>query len=141
MAAVCLKAFLAEAAKQPFDWTRCNCLTFCADWVRLRTGRDPAAQWRTVKSKKQARKVTREAGGDIALCERAMRTFGASEIECPRAGDVALVRAPVTRRGNTVRYRAIGAICVAPHRFAVLTPDLGLVIAPLPVIRAWAIDG
>lgn len=137
-----LEGFLTEARRLPFDWKRCNCLTFCADWIVLLTGRDPAARFRHIKSKAQARKVTRQAGGDVALVESAMRTFGAQETATPELGDFALVEAPVSAKGGVVRHRAIGAICLggSPARYAVLTADIGLVTAPMRMLKAWSID-
>lgn len=133
--------FLWQAARRRFDWATCNCFTIVADWVLAVSGRDPAAQWRGVASKAQARRVVRQAGGDVALVRGAMRAFGAVEIARPQSGDVALVRAPVGRRTDgQLRHRAVGAICVDDKNFAVLTVDLGLLIAPLPLIRAWRID-
>lgn len=104
------------------------------------TGRDPAAQWRHITTKADARRIVRQAGGDIVLVERAMAAFGARPIAVPQCGDIALVRAPSAKCGSKIIQRPVGAICVDSNQFAVLTVDLGLVIAPLPLIRAWSID-
>lgn len=125
--------FLAEMAKRRIDFANGNCFSICADWIARRTGSDPAAPWRWIATRAQARAAVRAAGGDVALVVAAMAAF--AETDEPRAGDVALVAAPVGRR-----CRAVGAICVAQDRYAVLT-DRGLAIAPLPVLRAWRVDG
>lgn len=140
MAGLQLREFLEEMAKRRFDWAECNCFTICADWVMNTTGRDPAAKWRYIKTKAQARRIVREAGGDILLAEKAMAAFGARLISVPKCGDIALVRAPSAKRGRKIIQRPVGAICVDSNQFAVLTADLGLVIAPLPLIRAWSLD-
>ena len=135
-----LRTFLEELSRQRFDWSERNCFTVCADWVKLVTGRDPAARWRHVKSQAEARRVVRRAGGEIVLVERAMTAFGAQTTAEPRCGDVALVTAPRSRRGDRVIYRPTGAICVDGTKYAILTVDLGLVVWPLPVVRAWRVE-
>jgi hypothetical protein len=133
MAEIRLSDFLGLMARRRIDFATGNCFSICADWIAMRTGRDPAAPWRRINSRTQARAAVRAAGGDEALVAHAMAAFPITDN--PRAGDVALVRAPVGRG-----IRPVAAICVAPGRFALLT-DRGLAIAPLPVIRAWRIHG
>ncbi len=41
-----LAEHIAAAARTRFDWGTANCWFFIADWVALRTGRDPAAHLR-----------------------------------------------------------------------------------------------
>jgi hypothetical protein len=146
VAEVRLTDFIGQMAKRRIDFASGNCFTFCADWIKLRTGYDPALPWRRIVTRAQARSAVRAAGGEEALVAAAMAKFQPTEF--PQRGDVALVVAPVVtprhpkfHTCNFAGNRAVGAICVAPGRFGFLT-DRGLAIAPLPVLRAWRIvDG
>lgn len=132
-----LPEFLGEFAKRKFDWGACcNCLTICADWIVAKTGDDPFARYRNVRTKKEARRVLRQAGGDVAFMSRILVRFPVTTE--PRAGDVALVRAPTRPKG---KLREVGAIALGGGRFALLTADLGLLVAPVPLVKAWSIDG
>jgi hypothetical protein len=135
-----LRDYLGSVSHRRFDWTDCNCFTICADWVATVTGRDPMAPWRHVSSKAQARRVVRQAGGDLALVARAMCAFGAPPTPDPKIGDIALVKAPTGKRGAEVLYRPAGAICIGGGSFAILTADMGLVLAPMDMLAAWSID-
>jgi len=134
-----LRRFLGRPRR--FDWVECNCFTFCADWVLEVTGRDPAAQWRgRFSSKADAVRLLRLAGGTRALAERAMASAGAPLTDNPQAGDVVLVLAPIgTGAGNKIIRRPTGAICVDAEKVALMTGDLGLLIAPLPIVKAWSV--
>ena len=142
MAEVHLSEFLGELAKRKFDWAQSNCFLICADWVLLVTGRDPASPWRgRYKTKHEAFRLIREQGGPVALATKAMERVKFILTEVPSAGDVALVWTPVGKRNNKIMERPTGAICVGPNHYAVLTVDLGLVIAPLRLIKAWRVGG
>ena len=135
-----LADYLGEVARRRFDWAACNCFTLCADWVLRATGRDPAAAWRSSYcDKATAVRLLRREGGPILLAEKAMARAGAARVEKPGPGDVALAWVPIGRQSRRVIRRPTGAICVDGKSFAVLTTDLGLVIAPLPLIRAWKV--
>jgi hypothetical protein len=129
-----LARFLRELAARRFDWASCNCLTVCADWVLRATGRDPAAPWRgRLGSKADAIALVAEFGGLENFAQAAMSSIGARTLrpEMAAAGDVAIV--------PSSSAAPMGAICVAPDRFAFLTVDLGLMVASRRVLRAWSI--
>jgi hypothetical protein len=89
--------FLAEAAREPFQWGRSDCFLFAADWVRLRTGYDPASPWRgSYRTALGAARAMRQAGGVLELARIAMAGF--AETTEPRDGDVAIVHAALERR-------------------------------------------
>ncbi len=69
-----------------------------------------------------------------------MLAFGVSMTTEPKVGDVALVTAPCKRTEGRIIYGPVGAICVDDTNYATLTRDLGLVVAPLPLVRAWRIE-
>jgi Domain of unknown function (DUF6950) len=118
-----------------------DCGVFMADWVREITGRDPIADVRgCYATERQFLRILRREGGFAASCVARLKAVGFRETATPGAGDLALVLAPYAiRRGKTQR-RPTGAICVAADRFAVVTSDLGLVIAgrdQLPPLQAF----
>jgi hypothetical protein len=54
------------------------------------------------------------------------------------------VLAPYARRRAEIQRRPAGAICVGPDARAVITSDIGIVIAgesALPMRRAWTFHG
>src|SRR5262245_26937156 len=109
-----LTAFLASLVEKPFDWSSRGCMTVCADWVGLKTGRDPAAPWRALRKSPRAwRRAMRRAGGEIAFCTSAMAAIGIHPSPCPAgAGDVILTRAGSAWRNGRLLTRIVAAIAV-----------------------------
>lgn len=137
-----LKDYLGSLVGKRFDWPTCNCFVICADWVALSTGRDPAARWRNqYHDKPSALRLLRREGGSRLLARKAMLSIGCPVIETPGAGDVALVMAPIGTRDGRVLLRPTGAICVDGKAFALITVDLGLVVAPMKPVVAWSVHG
>lgn len=61
-----LDSYLAERRSVPFAWGLQDCCTFAADWVSLRTGRDPMVDLRGLTSAKQAMRQMQALGGFLA---------------------------------------------------------------------------
>ena len=142
MAEVLLEEYLQALAKKPFDWISCNCFLICADWVQLKTGRDPAGKWRgKYHDKASALRLLRREGGPRGLARKAMFAIGCPTTEAPNAGDVALVMAPIGKRGDAIVMRPTGAICVDGRAFALITVDLGLLIHPMKPETSWSVHG
>lgn len=112
-----------------------------ADWIYTYRGIDPAGKFRgAYSSEAECFAVLKAAGGMKGIMVEAMNAYGFVQTASPAAGDVGLVRAPVrrTRSGRTA-HTLVGGICAAPARWAVLTRDKHLVIAPLYVVMAWRV--
>jgi len=140
VAEIRLSDYLTEAAERRFDWRDRNCFLFCADWLVLSRGRDPAAAWRgQFHDRREAMALLKREGGPIALACKAMAAIGASATDKPKPGDVALVMGPIGRKRGRIIKQPTGAICLNEQSFAVLTIDCGLVIAPMALHCAWTI--
>lgn len=68
-----LTQFIEERRDVPFTWGRNDCCLFAADWVRLCTGSDPAAELRgKYSSALSAARILQKHGGVRGI----IRTFG-----------------------------------------------------------------
>ena len=93
-----LALFIEETSSQPFNWTTNNCAFFACDWIAMRTGTDPAAQYRdSVDSALTAARALASAGGDgiESLMADCAAAHGWPEVALPYAqrGDVVSIDA------------------------------------------------
>lgn len=118
-----------------------DCGVFLADWVLQLAGVDPIADVRgTYSTERQFLRIVRGEGGFEAACAARLGRAGFIEAPWPAAGDVLTVLAPYAVRRDKIQRRATGAIAVDASRRAVVTSDLGLVIAgagELPTLKVW----
>jgi hypothetical protein len=121
-----------------------DCGVFMADWVMALCGRDPIADVRgSYRSERGFLKILRAEGGFEKSCAARLEATGFRETAMPADGDVMTVLAPYARRRGKIQHRPTGAICVSAAMRAVITSDLGVVIAgeeALPMLRAWTFD-
>ena len=121
-----------------------DCAVFMADWALLSGLSDPIADVRgTYDSETGFLRILRREGGFTASCGRRLAAIGLAETGSPDAGDFAVVLAPYARRRGQIQRRPTGALCVSADRCAVITSDMGLVIAgrqELPLVKAWAVS-
>jgi len=112
-----------------------------ADWLMLVTGVDPIADVRgSYSTEKQFMRIVRREGGFEASCAARLAAIGMHETSTPVSGDIMTVLAPYAVRRGEIQRRPTGAICVDKNMAAIVTVDLGIVIASddrLPMIRAW----
>jgi hypothetical protein len=135
-----LAVYLRHAADRDFCIGTYDCLIFPADWIVIARGVDPAAPWRgAIHDVASARGLLRNAGGIRGHAARSLAAIGLSETDDPQLGDVGLVRAPVAWRGRVVR-RLVGAIC-AGDKWALFTPDAGIVVSGPPVVQPVLVWG
>ncbi|MFZ2869918.1 DUF6950 family protein [Zavarzinia sp.] len=129
-----LQDYLDSCRRRRWEWGAHDCTLFAADWVRLVTGLDPAADWRgRYASADECRSRLSNAGGIEAVVSRSMRLAGLAETTDPRPGDVGLVRAPTGVEAMGV----ISAICQGDLWVA---RTVGRVVAaPFPLVRAWRV--
>lgn len=89
----------------PFVLGKMDCSLWAADWVKKRTGIDPAAAWRGAYSTEHeyARMLLAE-GSLIRVVARAMKRVGAQRIEPTAAqpGDIGII---VTEKGPACAIR------------------------------------
>jgi hypothetical protein len=86
-----LTAYIEERREVPFTWGRADCCLFAADWVRLATDLDPAADLRgKYDSALGARRIIKRRGGLAAMVARALIPLGFREVALSLAtrGDI-----------------------------------------------------
>jgi hypothetical protein len=133
-----LPEYLATLARKRFVYGETDCLMILADWVRHRRGVDPAARWRGTYHDEAGCRAALIAGGGLVRCiEAGLGPLGIVRTAAPRHGDIGLVRTFI-QRGARVVLRPVGALCVAPDRWAVMT-DRGLSVARFEPYKAWAL--
>lgn len=136
-----LPDYLASIRGKRWNPGTLDCSVFMADWLMKVCGRDPIADVRgTYSTERQFNRIVRREGGFVAACASRLAAIGMTETRSPKSGDVLSVLAPYAERRGKIQSRPTGAICVSPDLRAVLTSDLGVVIADesrLPMIKAW----
>jgi len=122
-----------------------DCGVFMADWVTNVCGRDPIADVRgRYQTERQFMRIVRNEGGFEAACASRLQAVGYVETALPRAGDPMTVLAPHAMRRGKIQRRPTGAICVSEAMRAVITSDMGVVIAGndrLSMLKAWTLHG
>lgn len=138
-----LPEYLASLSKRKWYPGILDCGVFMADWVMRRCGRDPISDVRgTYSTERQFLRIVRREGGFEKACATRLNRVGFHETDTPAPGDIMTVLAPYAVRRGEIQRRPTGAICVSSNRRAVVTSDLGIVIADemrLPMISAWTI--
>ena len=111
-----------------------------ADWVNLICGIDPIADVRgSYSTKAEFDSIVTNEGGFLRSSAARLRRAGFVRTRNPSAGDIAIVLAPALD-GEMVVREPTGSICVDAERRAVVTSDMGIVIAggrALPTLRVW----
>jgi hypothetical protein len=131
------------AARRRLRWRPgvLDCAIFMADWIVECGGQDPIADLRDAyDSEKGFRRILRREGGFVRSCISRLVRIGMTSAVLPAAGDLAAVLAPYGKRRGEIQRRPTGAIFVDGARRAVVTSDIGLVIAgekELPLLKAW----
>jgi hypothetical protein len=138
-----LADYLASLRKRRWQPGILDCGVFMADWAILRCGRDPIADVRgTYSTEEQFQIILGREGGFLNSCRKRMNAIGMRRTRNPAEGDLMAVMAPYALLGGEIQSRPTGAICVNQAMRAVVTSDLGIVIADssrLPMVRAWSI--
>jgi hypothetical protein len=132
-----LALYLDEATRSHHD-----CCTFMADWLIKNGLPDPMGDRRgTYFNRREYQRLISGEGGVLASCDRRFAAIGLQETLAPKAGDVAIVRAPIASKCGFPIFGATGAICVSETMRAVVASDLALAIAGLEIIKAWTFHG
>jgi hypothetical protein len=134
-----LAHYLDAVGQRRWRWGETDCLMMLADWVKLRTGADPAAEIRgTYATEEESLALIRCHRSLVGCIDRCVKPLGIQRTTNVVAGDIGVVFAGIKRRGQLKRGLT-GAICVKPGSWAVKSPA-GLLFADFKVLRAWGIE-
>ena len=89
-----LAAHIRRGDTTPFELGVMDCSLFCAEWVRIRTGRDLAASWRgQYSTRREYMRLLLWDGGLVRVTARAMKAVGATLVAPADAqpGDIGIV--------------------------------------------------
>lgn len=117
-----------------------DCILAGANWVRERTGIDPAEEirWR-YHDLRSAHRVIKRGGGMEKLIAYQMARHGFALTDDPETGDVGLVDAPTHLSANgRVFSSLVGAICVGP--LWCIKTESGHHLFEMRHVLAWRID-
>lgn len=125
-----LAAFLRAALAEPFDWDRINCGLWACEWIVEVRGFDPAVGWRDRPLRGEAEWLAaiNAEGGMQAVARRTFASFGLVEAERPKRGDVVCV--------NALGREILGVF--TGNGKSAMRAVSGLIVAPAPVLTAWA---
>lgn len=137
-----MNAYLGSLANRRWEPGVMDCGVFMADWVRIASGIDPIADVRgSYSSVEEFDRILDREGGFVKSCSLRMRRSGWVRTMTSEVGYVAIVMAPfMFGPEQGIVSRPTGAICVSTHLRAVMTSDMGVVIAghdKLPLVRAF----
>lgn len=126
-----LRHYLTTAARRGFAWGENDCILFAAGWAQHVCGRDPAQDWRGhYRNEEAANACLQRAGGLEQAIHGALIACGWRRAATAKPGDIVLATLP----GHDGKQAA--GICVGRNKTALITRK-GLVVAPVPVLRAW----
>lgn len=125
-----LDRFLETWASRPFREGERDCALQVADWVRINTGIDPAADLRGRYSTPTGMvRLLRRRGGLCAVMTACAEIAGLEETAEPVRGDVGLIRLPGGQE--------VAGICTG--RLWAVAASSGLFGSRAEVVRAWRI--
>jgi hypothetical protein len=123
-----LQNFIRTSSARPFDWLDCNCGFWVCEWIKIRTGCDPVAEYRgKFKTPLGFRRFVTKHGGNENFSRSVAAKAGLEQTSAPMLGDVGLVYAD----GATMAIKADG-----PH-WIVKRHGEGIAIGPFRPIVAW----
>lgn len=143
MAAV-LAEYLATLRNRKWQPGSLDCGVFMADWIVACGCRDPIADVRgSYSTEEQFQRILDREGGFLSSCRKRMIAIGMRRTRSSSEGDLMAVMAPYALVNGEIQRRPTGAICVSNTMRAVVTSDLGVVIAgddALPTLRIWTLN-
>lgn len=134
-----LEEYLADRAKVPGRWGECDCALFLADWVKIRTGKDPAKSFRgRYDTALAARRALELFGGPAELYGRQLARIGCLPTDDPRPGDVGVVPGDPDSSFIDPRHRVVGAIRVEGG-WVTKAREAGINFARVDHVAAWRV--
>jgi hypothetical protein len=127
-----LSDFLRAATTRRFRFGEFDCGTFCADWMQLRHGVDPAAEWRgSYHTAFGLARLLKRRGGIVKHFDVCLSEAGTTRTTEPRRGDIAIVETAQGLTGGILAGECIAL--VAGHGVIVRHRSL------TPLVAAWSI--
>ncbi|MBI1179097.1 MAG: hypothetical protein GC201_00965 [Alphaproteobacteria bacterium] len=131
--------YLKDATGKSWGWGVWDCCTFAANWVLIRTGVDPMADWRgAYRDEDGAAEIINAAGGLAPLWGEGLARVPWTLVQRPAQGDVGVIRVVLQGAGGIAGEGEAGGIYTG-KRWAFLAPR-GLVCTPVEavdVVRCW----
>lgn len=133
------RIFLMRTGTIGIIWGVCDCLLEPCDWVRERTGLDPAREFRGRYSTMiESQRMLRRAGGLFPVARAAMGASGLPETVEPKRGDVGIVAIEMQMaRSGKIKAVPVGAVHTG-HHWRVKT-DQGSALLRVDPVVAWAV--
>lgn len=123
-------AFLRDVAATEWIFGETDCSMTVANWVKLRTGRDPGHSLRGhYRTERGWKRIAAKAGGLGPLFDRLAADAGLVSTDDPEPGDIGLVELP--------GFGPAGAIRVRRGWFVHMKK--GVTVAPFPTLAAWRV--
>lgn len=124
-----LVAFLRASAGRRFEWGRCDCLLWMAEWVAVKRGGDPAATLRgTYRNAVAAKRIVETSGGEIELVRKLAAGAGLERTLDPLPGDIGLLRTD---------FGIVGAVRLL--RGWAIKGDVGVALVRGDALAAWSV--
>ncbi len=137
-----LATWLAAEEARPFEgfWGRQDCILFFCDWVRARSGVDPAQGLRgRYGSCRGALRIVTAAGGMTALVDGRLGAVGWSPRRIARRGHVGLVE--VLPWGSATKaLRSAAGVCLGGGWWAGRSETGELIVARARPLAVWGPD-
>lgn len=139
-----LDDFLAEASRRQWQLGQFDCLLVLGDWIKIRTGQDPAEDWRGQYWNAQSRvELLKRRGVNIrGLMLRAFADCGFEQTSAPNGGDVGLVKFDLSGIEHNFCRGRVGAIALDNCRWWTPLASGGAMIGRPPLthtILAWKV--
>ena len=139
-----LDDFIAEASRRQWRLGQFDCLLVLGDWIKVKTGLDPAADWRGQYGDPQSRvELLKRRGVTIrGLMLTAFGECGFKQTENPQAGDVGLVKFNLPGIERSFCRGRVGAIALdETHWWTPIAAGGGLIGRPplTNTILAWKV--
>lgn len=132
-----LEEYLQDRAAIPGSWGQCDCALFLADWILIRTGKDPAKAFRgTYDTALAARRALELFGGTVELYGRQLARVGWVATSDPQPGDVGVVPGEPSGEFTQAAHRMVGAIRV-DGGWVTKARTAGINFCDVKAVAAW----
>lgn len=137
-----LRDYLSGVGANDFVLGESDCCTFMADWlIRLGLPDVMADRRGSYATPREYRRMLMAEGGLVAACQRRFTAAGLRIGTVARAGDVAVMMVPYSRRAGALHYRATGAIALSASHFVTIVRHRRFCIcSTMPVAKMWTTD-
>lgn len=135
-----LSDYLDASFRRPWNDETHNCALFIADWVWLRTGRDPAADLRGLfRTEADWRAILEREGGLGAVVARRAEAHGLARTASAAAGDIGLPVVPALDAAGRPEPAVTCAIRTGSGKWAMVTARGLVVLRAETTVAAWTV--